>query len=68
MTQRVLSSPVSYIPLTYIIARNVQDYSNTSGSDLMKYGLETPNKKDSMFARYLQVQQKTKKITLNRIA
>lgn len=54
MTQRVFFSPVSYVASTHTNARIVQDYSNTSGSDLMKYGLETPNEKDGMFARYLQ--------------
>lgn len=54
MIQRVIFNPISYIALTYINARNIQDYSTTSGLDLMEYGLETLNTKKGMFARYLQ--------------
>lgn len=45
MTPRILFSHISYVPQTYINARNNQDYSDQdysdmSGYNLTKYGLK----------------------------
>lgn len=48
MTQRIILSHISYVPQTYISARNDQDYSDMSGYNLTKHGIETHNKTDSV--------------------